>query len=63
MRQIRKLQRVLSSMETWCERWNIEMNEDKIQGIYFSRSRHPPVSHLTLIGRNIHIVNSAKYLV
>jgi hypothetical protein len=22
-------------MQIWCERWNIKMNEDKIQGIYF----------------------------
>jgi hypothetical protein len=49
-------------METWCERWNIKINEDKIQGIYSYRSRCPPVSHLTLNGRNIPFVNSAKYL-
>jgi hypothetical protein len=24
---VRKLQRGLSSMETWCERWNIKINE------------------------------------
>jgi hypothetical protein len=28
-------------METWCEHWNIKFNEDKIWGIYFSRSRRP----------------------
>jgi hypothetical protein len=59
---VRKLQRGLSSMETWCERWNIKINEDKTQGIYFSHSRRPPVSHLTLNGRNIPFVNSVKYL-
>jgi hypothetical protein len=26
----------LSSMETWCVRWNVKINADKIQGIYFS---------------------------
>jgi hypothetical protein len=31
---VRKLQHGLSSMETWCERWNIKMNEDKTQGVY-----------------------------
>jgi hypothetical protein len=36
--------------------------EDKTQRIYFSRSRRPPVSHLTLNGRNIPFVNSAKYI-
>jgi hypothetical protein len=30
---VRKLQRGLSSMETWCERWNIKINEEKTQGI------------------------------
>jgi hypothetical protein len=39
---VRKLQRGLSSMEAWCERWNIKINEDKTRGIYFSRSRRPP---------------------
>jgi hypothetical protein len=36
---VRKLQRGLTSMETWCERWNIKINEDKIQGVYFSHNR------------------------
>jgi hypothetical protein len=49
-------------METWCERWNIKINDDKTQGVYFSRSRRPPESYLTLNGRNIPFVNSAKYL-
>jgi hypothetical protein len=35
---VRKLQRGLSSMKTWCERWNIKINEDKTRG-YFSHSR------------------------
>jgi hypothetical protein len=30
---VRKLQRGLRSIETWCERWNIKINEDKTQGI------------------------------
>jgi hypothetical protein len=29
---VRKLQRCLSSVETWCERWNIRINEDKTRG-------------------------------
>jgi hypothetical protein len=43
-------------------RWNIKINQNKTQGIYFSRSRRPPESHLTLNGRNIPFVNSVKYL-
>jgi hypothetical protein len=57
-----KLQRSLSSMEAWCERWNIKINEDKTQGIYFSLSRRPPASRLTLNGRIIPFVNDIKYL-
>jgi hypothetical protein len=49
-------------MEAWCERWNIIINEDKTGGIYFSRSRRPPESRLTLNGKYIPFVNSAKYL-
>jgi hypothetical protein len=59
---VRKLHCGLSSMETWCECWNIKINEDKTQGIYLSRSCRPPESHLTLNGRNIPFVNNAKYL-
>jgi hypothetical protein len=47
----RKRQRGLSSPETCCERWNIKTNEDKTQGIFYSRSPRPPESHLTLNGR------------
>jgi hypothetical protein len=56
---VRKLQRGLRSMETWCERWNIKINEDKSQGVYFSHSRRPPDSYLTLNGINIPFVNNA----
>jgi hypothetical protein len=59
---VRKLQLGLSSMYTWCERWNIKIDEDNPRGIYFSRSRRPPESHLALNGRDIPFVNSAKYL-
>jgi hypothetical protein len=59
---VRKLKRRVSSMGTCCERWNIKINEDKTQGIYFSSSRRPPESHLTLNGRNIPFVNTIKYL-
>jgi hypothetical protein len=59
---VRKIQRGLSSMETWCECWNIKINEEKIQGVYFSRSLRPPASYLSLNGRYIPFVNNAKYL-
>jgi hypothetical protein len=35
---IRKFQRGLSSIQTWCECWNIKINEDMMQGIYFSHA-------------------------
>jgi hypothetical protein len=59
---VRKLQRGLSSMEAWCERWNIKINEGKTQGIYFSHSRRPPVSRLTLNGKDIPFIHSITYL-
>jgi hypothetical protein len=35
---VRKLQRGLSWMETWCERWNIKINEDKTKALVSSAS-------------------------
>jgi hypothetical protein len=48
-------------MGTWCELWIMKINKDKTQGIYFSRGRRPPESHLTLNGQNIPFVYSVKY--
>jgi hypothetical protein len=59
---VRKLQRGLDTLEVWCERWDIKINEDKTQAIYFSHQRAPPESLLTLHGRNIPFVNNVKYL-
>jgi hypothetical protein len=49
-------------MSAWCECWNIKINEDKTQAIYFSHQRRLHASLLTLNGRNIPSVNSVKYL-
>jgi hypothetical protein len=57
---VRKLLSGLNLMETWCERWNIKIKENKTQGICFSRSHCPSLPHLTWNGRNIPFVNSAK---
>jgi hypothetical protein len=59
---IRKLQCVLDEIETWCERWNIKINEDITQANDFSHRRRHPETLLTLNGRNIPFVNSIKYL-
>jgi hypothetical protein len=52
---VRKFQRGLSSMETWCKRWNIKINENRSHGIYFYHTRRPPESHLTLNGKTLHL--------
>jgi hypothetical protein len=49
-------------VEQWSERWNIKINEDKTQAIFFSHRIKPPESILTLNGRNIPFVNNKKYL-
>jgi hypothetical protein len=59
---LRKLQRGLNSVEEWSKLWNIKINEDKTQAIYFSHRIRPPESLLTLNGRNIPFVNNVKYL-
>jgi hypothetical protein len=55
-------QRGLSAIETWCKRWNIKVNEDTTQAIYFCRRIRRPEAHRTLNGRNIPFVNQVKYL-
>jgi hypothetical protein len=45
---LRKLQRGLSVIETWCERWNIKIIEDTTRAIYFSHRLSPLEAHLTL---------------
>jgi hypothetical protein len=45
----------------WCERWNIDINEDKSRAIYFPHQRATPESLLTLKGGNIPFVNDVKY--
>lgn len=32
------LQRGLTAVTSWCERWNIRINEEKIQAMSFSRT-------------------------
>jgi hypothetical protein len=51
-----KLQQGLSATETWWERRNITINEDKTQAIYFSYRL------LTLNGQNTPFLNHVKYL-
>jgi hypothetical protein len=58
---LRKLQRGLNAIETWCERWNVKINNDEFQAICFSHRLRPPQVHLTLNGQNIP-VNHVKYL-
>jgi hypothetical protein len=43
-------------------RWNIEINEDKIQAIYFSHRTSPLESFLALNGRDIPFVSCTMYL-
>jgi hypothetical protein len=59
---LRKLQRGLTSMEAWCEHWNIKINEDKTQAICLSHRRAPVRTHLTFKERNIPFVKKVKYL-
>jgi hypothetical protein len=38
---LRKLQRGLTSMESWCERWNMKIDEAKTQTINFPTDKDP----------------------
>jgi hypothetical protein len=46
-----KLQRCLAAVNSWCELWNIKINERKTQAIYFSRILSVPEDVLQLNGR------------
>jgi hypothetical protein len=59
---LRKLQRGLSAIETWCKRWNIKLIEFNTQANYFSHRLNPSEAHLAINGRNIPFVNHLKYL-
>jgi hypothetical protein len=61
-RVLNKVQRDLTAVGSWCQRWNIKINEGKTQAIYFSKRRRMPGDDLQLNGRNIPFVNSVKYL-
>jgi hypothetical protein len=50
---LRKLQRGLIGIKTWCERWDITINEDEIQA---------PSGSSQIQWRNITCVNHVKYL-
>jgi hypothetical protein len=58
-RVLNKLQRGLTDVGSWCQRWNKKINEGKIQAIYFPKK---PGDGLRLNGRIIPFVNSVKYL-
>jgi hypothetical protein len=49
-------------LATWCESWNIKINEDNTRAIYFTHRNRPPGSLLKLNGRNIPFLDSVKYL-
>jgi hypothetical protein len=51
-------------MNSWCERWNIKINEWKTRAIYFPRRLRVPEDVLELNGRDIPFVNTrnATYL-
>jgi hypothetical protein len=41
-RVLSKSQRGLTAMNSWCERWNVKINEGKTHAIYFSRRLRVP---------------------
>jgi hypothetical protein len=57
-----KLQRGLTAVRSWCERWNIKINEGKTQAIYFSKRRRVLEDVHQLNGRDIPFVNNVTYL-
>lgn len=46
----------------WSVLWTVQINEDKIQAISFSRGHRPVEPHVTVIRRNIPFVHHVKHL-
>jgi hypothetical protein len=61
-RVLSKLQRGLTAVGSWCQRWNMKINEGKTQAIYFSKRGRMHGDDLQLNGQNIPFVNCVKYL-
>jgi hypothetical protein len=60
-RVLNKPQRDLTAVGSWCQRWNIKINEGKTQAIYFSRRRRMSGDDFQQNERNIPFVYSVKY--
>jgi hypothetical protein len=52
----------LTAVGSWCQRWNMKINEGKTRAMYFSKRRRMLGDDLQLNGQNIPFVNSVKYL-
>jgi hypothetical protein len=59
---LRELQRGFDSLAAWRKRWDIKINEEKTQAIYFSQQIRPLETILTTNRRNIPFVNGVKHL-
>ena len=61
---MRKLQRALNELESWCRKWRVKLNGDKSSLIFISRNhKDDKESHaLHLFNDIIRPVNSAKFL-
>jgi hypothetical protein len=57
-----KLQRGLTAVNSWCERWNIKINDGETQAIYFYRTVGVSDGVLQLNGRDIPSVKNITYL-
>jgi hypothetical protein len=42
---LRKLELDLNSVEMWCKRWTIKINEDETWAVYLSHRCRPPEVH------------------
>jgi hypothetical protein len=52
----------ITAVKSWCERWNIKINEGKSQAIFFSRRITVPDDELQLNEGDVRFVNNLTYL-
>jgi hypothetical protein len=60
---VSKLHHGHTAVKSWCDHWNMKINEGKTQAIYIYRRFRVPEDELQLNGQNISFVKNVKYLV
>lgn len=62
LRATLRLQRALADFEEWCSRWQVQVNAEKSQAVFFSRRRPPQPAPVLLLDTPLPWTPTVKYL-